>query len=366
MSQPCWRVADAVAVVGGAAAAGFRAVAAVFHAEEAAASPGVAMVGGAVFRAAVMVAAEVTRAGAGVPPNGLAAVLAGVTSPAHLAVAAIFPRPTSQVEVSRVLAAAHGPAVVECPPAVHSDLRLAPVLQLAAKRHSYHQEIGRVAEKELDLLVERNLLPARSRRAVMRGPVPVIGRLSFPLKDLVTFWVRRPAPALVPPSAERSAMQPAIARVSSRQIDAALGNARVARVLSSVQTGAIDLRTVTTNGRIVSITAVKPGTSGVNSVSSAATNLRTTATSAGINWRAPGKIVRNGATSAAKIGSNIAKTFGITGQIVPTRFGTMRRTSMTMSSMMPGGVMVAGAVTGPATITRWIPGGGGAHLAGAR
>src|SRR5581483_2951711 len=85
-------------------------------------------------------------------------------------------------------------------------------------------------------------------------------------------------------------------------------------------------------------------------------------TSAGITSKADAKIGRNSATKRGKIGSNIAKIFGITALIVPRKFGIMREISTMTSSTTPGGVLGVGEPGGPGSILRTRGGGGAARV----
>jgi len=139
----------------------------------------------------LVAAGGVTLAEGGVRRNASEAVLAGVTFPARLAAAAIFPHPTSRVEVSQDPAAAHAQAVVECQQADRNVLQLEHGLQPAAELHSCRRVIAQAKEAEHDPRknppAARSLPLAQSLLAATQEPALVTSLLSFPQKDLVTF-----------------------------------------------------------------------------------------------------------------------------------------------------------------------------------
>src|SRR4029434_3085699 len=105
------------------------------------------------------------------------------------------------------------------------------------------------------------------------------------------------------------------------------------------------------------------GTSDPTNVKWVATISRRIAPSAGTTAKAAAKTARIFVTRGARIGSNIAKTSGITALIGQRKFGTMRGIFTMIFSTTSGGVIGAGEHIGPATIllTR---GGGGAMQVG--
>src|SRR5690349_3153654 len=106
------------------------------------------------------------------------------------------------------------------------------------------------------------------------------------------------------------------------------------------------------------------GTSEPTNVRCAATTSRRIEINAGTISRADAKTARTSATKGARIGSNIAKTFGITALIGLKKFGTMRGISTTTFSMTPGGAIGVGELSGGPVIILLTPGGGGAIQAG--
>ena len=359
MAPPRWpaaadgaAAADAAAVVGvevvDTAAAAFREAA------------GAAMAAVEAFREEAMAGKAVILAAVGVRQRDPGLVVAGMTFPAPPA-EAIFPRPTFQEATSRAPRAHRDPAAGVSHRAPRNVLRPALVPRAAGRpsclRAIGHLGVVRAVEKEL---FPRNNRPAEpSRPGGTRKLGRATSRRSFRRKAPVIFLGRQPELAPGP----RLGAQLPIARASSRQIGGVLVRDQLRP--NSVRTGAIARKIATTNGVSGSITAVKPGASGVNKARTGVTSSKTIAISVGIIYKAGATIARNGATRTEKTGNNIAKTYGIIEPTARMRSGTTRRIFTMTSSMMPGGDMRDGVATGLATI-RSIRGGGGGLPHGTR
>ena len=289
--------------------------------------------------------------------SGAILARAGVTFPDPPA-EAVFPLPTFQEATSQAPRAHRDPAAGVSRRAARCLLRPALVRPLAVEPHSCPLEIHQVAARERAPC--KNLPLAPNRQTEVRVPDQPASRHNFLREARAIFSVRRLEPVVGPLLAP---LLRGTVRVSSRQIGKALVKGALAP--KSDRIGTIGRKIAMTNGTNGWITAAKPGPNGASNARSGATNSRTIATSVGIICKVVAKIDKIGATSDARIGSNIGKISGITAPIARKRSGTTRRIFTMMFSTMPGGGVGVGPDTGPATI-RSTRGGGGELPPGAR